>query len=452
MTQWQEQGLLRPAFMRAVKRRSSQDVFVSPLSLRVLALASSMVVGAVPCALSLSGCSGDASPASENVLSGDPAGEDSSAPGDRDDAPSPGSPPPGSQQDAAAPAPPCDATQTAAIQASFDKAAPDDIDAEAVVKDASCGVRYFTRGPSKFPETSLHLIASNSKTHLASLILLLIEDGKLHFDDPVSTWIDKVPGGNAITIRHLLNHTSGLYNYSNSTFYQLAAATKKKYTPQELVDLAFGQKVSFSPGESGKWEYSNTNYVLLGMIVEKITGKPVEQVLRERILFPAGLTATFFYGKETVEGDIAPGKSFLGTNGATFMDPSAFWCAGSYVSTLTDLANWAELRGSGAFHTDASNAALMDTVPTVDPGLRYGAGIMVYDASATHGGGPAIGHGGDLVGYHSYGFYFPDKKTTVVVMVDSDKGKDGNFLTGSTYRSQVFFSVIDPLFGYVPTE
>lgn len=342
--------------------------------------------------------------------------------------------------------PPCDAAQTAAIQARFDADAPNDVDALALVKDPSCGTRFFTRGPSKYPVDSLHLLASNTKTYVASLILLLAEDKLFSLDDSISKWIDKVPGGDAIHVRHLLDHSSGIYNYSNDNVVNAVSALGKKWTPQQLVDIGFGKKVGFAPGAG--WDYSNTNYVLLGMIAEKATGKPVEQLLRERILTPIGSTATFFYGKETIPGEIAVGRTFLGGNGATFMDPSLFWCSGSFVGTIQDLATWVELRGSGRFHGAASNGEMLKLIPTSSEHLKYGAGLMVYDASSTHGGGDSYGHGGDLVGYHSYGLYFPDSESTVVVMVDSDKGPKGSFPLAATYREQLYFAVIDPLFGY----
>lgn len=342
--------------------------------------------------------------------------------------------------------PPCDSKQTAAIQARLDADAPAGIDAVALIKDPSCGVRFFSRGPSKIPRDALHLLASNTKTYLASLILLLAEDGVLTLDEPISRWIGNVPGGDAIVVRHLLNHTSGIYNYSDSVLFRAQSTFGKKYSPQELVDLAFGQKTYFAAGAG--WAYSNTNYTLLGMIAEKAAGQPVEKLLRDRILTKVGAEHTFFYGKEQVNGQIAPGRTFLGgTNGATFNDPSTFWCSGSYVGTPDDLLAFVELRSSGKLHSSQSNAEMLKTVKVSDT-LEYGAGMMVYQPSVTHGGGKAYGHGGDLVGYHSYGLYFPERNATVVLIVDSDAGPSGSFPFSATYREPLWFSLIDPLFGY----
>jgi D-alanyl-D-alanine carboxypeptidase len=346
--------------------------------------------------------------------------------------------------------PPCDAAQTAAIQAAFaDEAIPATVGAVAVVKDPACGSRYFTRGASTdVPETALHLIGSSTKTYIASLVLLLVEEGKVALTDPVAKWIPDVPGGDAVEVGHLLNHTSGIYNYTSDTFFLLAAALQQKYEPRDLLDIAFGKPPSFAPGAPGKWEYSNTNYVILGMIIEAVTGAEVAEVLRERILTPIGAEATFFNGSEPLEGEIAYGQSFLGTNGATFLDPSATWCAGNIVATLGDLVDWAERRGSGSFHSPAMQAEMMTGAPT---GLDFSYGsalVMVEPASAAlNGNGPAFGHGGDTPGYHSMALYFPEKKATIAVVVHSDAAPTSTSSSGGTYLGALYLTVVNPYFG-----
>jgi D-alanyl-D-alanine carboxypeptidase len=347
--------------------------------------------------------------------------------------------------------PPCDAAQTMAIQASFaDEAIPNDVGAVAVVKDASCGSRYFTRGASTdVPETALHLIGSVTKTYIASLILLLVEDGRLSLTDPVTRWIADVPGGDAVKVEHLLHHTSGIYNYTSDSSFIVDSLSHRKYEPRELLDVAFGHEPSFSPGEAGKWEYSNTNYVVLGMIIESVTGEDVAQVLRERILTPIGAGATFFHGSEPLNGDVAYGESFLGTNGATFLDPSASWCAGNLVATIGDLVDWTEARGSGSFHSAAMQAEMSKGVPTGQD-FTYGAALVMVDETMLNGNGPAIGHGGDTVGYHSLAYYFAEKKATIAVIVHSDKGPTSSFPFGATYLGDLYMTVVNSYFGTNP--
>jgi D-alanyl-D-alanine carboxypeptidase len=352
---------------------------------------------------------------------------------------------------AAAPPPPaCDAAQTTAIQASFsDEAIPSDVGAVALIKDA-CGLRYFTRGASQdVPETALHLVGSNTKTYIASLVLLLVGDGTLSLSDSVTQWVPDVPGGDAVKIEHLLHHTSGIYNYTSDPTYLADTLTHRTYTPRQLLDIAFSKPPSFAPGEAGKWEYSNTNYVILGVIIERVTGRDVAQVLRERILTPIDAQATFFKGSEPVVGDVAYGESFLGTNGADFLDPSATWCAGNMVASIDDVVDWAERRGNGSFHSPAMQAELLKGVPT-GQGFTYGAALVILDQSGLNGNGPAIGHGGDTVGYHTLVYYFPEKKVTIALIVDSDKGPGASFPLGPSYLGDLYMTLVNPYFGTTP--
>jgi D-alanyl-D-alanine carboxypeptidase len=349
----------------------------------------------------------------------------------------------------------CDAAQTAAIQASFeDEAVPGEVGAVAMVKDAACGTRYFTRGASRdVPETALHLIGSATKTYVASLVLLLAEDGVLSLSDPVSTWIPDVPGGDAVRVQHLLNHTSGIFNYTSDATFVAEQLSRRAYTPRELVDIAFARPLSFAPGADDRWEYSNTNYVLLGMIVERVTGRAIAEVLRERILEPIGARSTFFAGGEPVVGEIAYGESFLGTNGADFLHPSASWAAGNMVASIGDLVDWTERRGNGSFHSAATQAVLTNGVPTPPspetPWRReftYGAALVMLDESGLGGNGPAMGHGGDTVGYHTLAYYFPDAQATIALVVDSDKGPTTGYPFGPTYLAALYDALIHPYF------
>lgn len=348
--------------------------------------------------------------------------------------------------DGGSPPPACDAAQTAAIQAAFaDEAIPSDVGAVALVRDA-CGSRYFTRGAARdLPRTALHLVGSNTKTYIASLILLLVDDGALALSDPVTTWIPDVPGGDTLTIDHLLHHTSGIFDYTSDPAFLADALRHRVFTPRDLLDVAFSHPAAFAPGEPGRWSYSNTNYVILGMIIEAVTGEDVAQVLRRRILTPIGAKATFFNGPEPLVGDVAYGRTFLGTNGVDFMDPSATWCAGNVVATIDDVVDWAEKRGSGAFHSRAAQATLLQGVPT-GQGFTYGAALVMVDAAGLNGHGPAIGHGGDSPGYHLLAYYFPQQRVTIAMIVDSDQGPTGGFPLGETYLGDLYLAVVNPYF------
>lgn len=399
----------------------------------------------LPLILVLGGCgsqgtsaddlNGDRSPDRTNDGSGDDTdtdGDGSSKPGTSD---------PSSRDDGGAPLPPCDEAKMSAVQASIDAVIPDTIDAVAFVKEA-CGERYFTHGPSKYPITTPHRIASNTKMYVASLILLLAEDGLLTLDDPIAKWAnepEKVPGGNAVTIRQALHHTSGLYNYVESSQFQSQAASGKKFTPEELVGFGFSGGLYFQPGTG--FHYSNTNYIILGLIAERAGKLPLEQLLRKRILEPIGAKSSYLDGKET-GATVAAGKSASGGPSSPW-DPSTAWAAGAEVATVEDLGRWTEVRGNKTFHSKAGNDALFDIVTIGSADVRYGAGMFVLGPNITHGGGVGVGHAGDFPGYHSWALYFADKKTTIAVVVDSDASPPN---AGGTYSEKLRDAVLEPLF------
>lgn len=328
------------------------------------------------------------------------------------------------------PAPPCDPAQTAAMQANIETATDENINGVAFVKDPSCGERYFTRGPAKYPVTTAHPIASNTKMYTASLILLLADDGLLSLNDPISKWIDKVPGGNAITVRHALNHSSGIAEYATLTNLDFLArmATNAPFTPQELINYAFGQKVTFAPGAG--FSYSNTNYIILGVIAEKVGGRPLEEQFRKRILEPIGAKSTWLRGKEELPITLAESPDALG-------HPSTFWAAGAIAATADDLGHWVEARHNGSFHSAAAQKEL-DTTIEVDSNTRYGAGTILITGGALGGKFPAYGHTGALPGYHSIAVYYPEEKTTVVVIADASPN--------TTHRDKILAGLLKPLF------
>lgn len=307
--------------------------------------------------------------------------------------------------------------EDSALQAGLDKAHAKDTDAVLAVKTPSCGARTLTSGPSKIDAAKLHRIGSVTKTYVAAVVLGLAHDGALSLDDKLSKWVTDVPNGDGITVRQLLNHTSGLFNYTNDTSFQKTGMTRK-WTPRELVDVAVKNPPYFEPGSG--WTYSNTNFVLLGMIAEKAGNAKIGALVRTRVLAKAGLTATFFDGEEPVQGAMAPAQDSRGGDATVVADPSWAWAAGAIVATPNDVVTWIEKLGSGTFHDPATQQALLVPVKTDSRNIDYGLGVMLFGRAVTAGGGPGIGHGGDIPGYHTQAFYFPEKQTTIVSIVDSD--------------------------------
>lgn len=381
----------------------------------------------------LAGCAADSGLSAED----EPSGAEERAPSGETAPANDG----GVDQNAPAPVVPCDETKSAAIKAALD-ASHDVTKSDAVlsIKTPSCGIRFYSSGPSKVKESTLHRIASNTKTYVASLILELSGDGLLALTDPVSKWFSGVPGGDAIRIENLLWHTSGLAPYEESLLFQAAAAADKKWKPTELIGFSLKARTHFAAGTS--WEYVNVNYTMLGVIAESVTSKPLATLLRERIFQKIGVNSTFSDGAEPLVGELAIGRDKLGADSTHAIDSSTFWAAGHLVSTPGDLVVWTEKRHSGQFHAAPLNEAfekVIDWKPE-RAGWKYGPGTIQLEASVTSGGGIGRGHGGDYPGYHSMAFYFADKQSTVVMIHDHD------YLTGEEMR-RPFFSALKALFG-----
>ncbi|HZO14661.1 MAG TPA: serine hydrolase domain-containing protein, partial [Polyangiaceae bacterium] len=261
-------------------------------------------------------------------------------------------------------------------------------------------------------------VGSVTKTYVAAATLLLVADGAVDLDGTLETWVPGVPNGTTITIRHLLNHTSGVYNYTDITFLQEALADPSRvWTPQELVDIAVQHGADFEPGTD--WSYSNTNYILLGMIVEQASGQTVSELMRERLLVAEGLDATFLDGEETLAGDLATGYSQSGNDVTHALNPSAAWAAGSMVATPEDVASWAAALYRGQVLAAPEMEAMLTMVPTGLDGVEYGLGVFGYGPQVL-AGHEGIGHGGDIPGFHSIVLYLTDYDAVIVSIVNND--------------------------------
>jgi D-alanyl-D-alanine carboxypeptidase len=310
------------------------------------------------------------------------------------------------------------AAETARLQAGLDKARDPNTDAVLALQNPGCGLRVLTSGPSKQSGKELHRIGSVTKSYVAAVVVTLAHEGALGLDDAVTKWVANVPNGDAITVRQLLNHTSGLFNYTEDKPFRSHAVTKDHlWAPRDLLDVSFAHPPDFAPGQG--WHYSNTNYVMLGLVAEA-AGKPkIGALVRTRVLAPIGATATFFDGEEPLPGALALGVDALGRD-MRVVGPSWAWAAGAMVATPADVVLWIDKLGSGAFHDAGSQKEVFTTVATDEKAMRYGLGLMVLDAMATGGAGTGYGHAGDTPGYHTQAFYFPKSKTTIVSIVDSD--------------------------------
>ena len=267
-------------------------------------------------------------------------------------------------------------------------------------------------------------IGSETKTFTVTGVLQLADQGKLGLDDPIAKFVDGVPEGDKITLRQLAQMQSGLFNYSESPEFQQAmlADPRRPFTPQELLNFAFAQPNAFPPGEG--FEYCNTNTVLLGVVVEKVSGQPLHDYVRDHILTPLGMSHTSFPTTNAFPEPHAQGYTVQTADGkeanATDWNPSWGWAAGAMISTLDDMHIWAPALATGKLLTPQTQEQRLQTVgaPGLPPQDGYGLGIFSL--------GGWIGHNGSLPGYQTVAVYLPEKKqTTMVILINTDIESQG---------------------------
>lgn len=255
-------------------------------------------------------------------------------------------------------------------------------------------------------------VGSITKTFVATVLLQLEAEGRLSLDDSVEKWLPGLVRGNGydggrITLRQLLNHTSGIFNYTADEEFGRAYFLKDGFfehrydrrTPRELVALALTHKPDFEPGTS--WNYSNTNYVLAGMVIEKVTGRPYGEAISRRVIKPLRLTATSVPGDSVrVPGPSSRAYSKLAetadgpTYDVTAMNPSIAWSAGEMISDSDDLNRFYSALLRGRLLPREQLAEMTRTVP-VGGSTGYGLGLTRTELSC---GVTVWGHGGGIHG------------------------------------------------------
>jgi D-alanyl-D-alanine carboxypeptidase len=269
-------------------------------------------------------------------------------------------------------------------------------------------------------------VGSVTKTFVATIVLQLESEGVLGLDDPIERWLPGlVPNGGAITLRHLLSHTSGIYNYTDDPrlLQQMRRNRLTVWAPEALVRLATSHPPLFAPG--GGWSYSNTGFILLGLVVEKATGTPLEAQLRRRIFDPLGLMRTSLPAAPTLpapfsHGYVLEGNGLVATpNGrpadVTVWSPSWAWAAGGVVSTVGDLARfYASLLGGALL--PPRQLAEMKTIVLIQGGPDgYGLGLQRLTLRC----GTVWGHAGSVPGFSTLAASSEDGSHQAVVMVNA---------------------------------
>ncbi|RSN05152.1 alkaline D-peptidase [Nonomuraea sp. WAC 01424] len=291
----------------------------------------------------------------------------------------------------------------------------------------SAGVRDIERGGRPSPNGYFR-IGSVTKTFVATVVLQLVDEGKLKLDDPIDRHLPGlVPDGGQVTVRRLLNHTSHLYDYMSEPGYSTnrwrGEARFRSYQPRELLKVAFAKKLP----DDGAWHYSNTNYVVLGLLVEKLTGHTYGAEVRSRILRPLGLRHT------VVPGDRAglPSPHAKGYEAmpelvdATRMNPSLDWAAGEMISTAGDLERFMSALLGGRLTSAESLKAMRTTVET-GAGFGYGLGLQAYALPC----GTVWGHSGELIGYLTFAFRSDSGKSLTLSLNPSTRNPSTQEIMG----------------------
>jgi D-alanyl-D-alanine carboxypeptidase len=337
----------------------------------------------------------------------------------------------------------------AALQTSVEEAAREMLVPGAVVllrtPQGELTITYGTTALGRLspPRDDTHFrIASNTKTMTAAVIVQLAQEGKLSPDDPVSKYVPGVPNGDDITIAELLDMRSGLYNYTNAP--EISASVDRDptrvWTPEELLAIAFARPPNFPPGQA--FEYCNTNYALLGLIVERVEGKPLSRSMQDRLFGPLGLRNTalpartvntipepyshgYLYGSSSValvgtppytqELKAAARAGTLLPTDYTDVNHSVAAAAGGVISTARDLAAWIEALVGGRVLDAAFQRRWLDSLRPEDPGKPDGAQYGYGISQLRWGPNSMYFHGGETPGFNSFMGHDLANQTTLVV-------------------------------------
>jgi CubicO group peptidase (beta-lactamase class C family) len=279
------------------------------------------------------------------------------------------------------------------------------------------------------PDT-VYQLASVTKQFTATAIMILVEEGKISLEDKITKFLPDLPAAwSEVTVRQLLTHTSGIKSYTS--LRDFTRTLRKDYTHAEIIKLVSELPPDFPPGE--RWRYNNTGYFLLGMIIERVSGKPYGEFLSDRIFKPLQMTSTRVNDLTEVIPNRAAGYAWRGNRlrQGEYTSPTQPYAAGALVSTVVDLAKW-----DAALYTEKlvkqatlrrmwMPARLNDGKPT---GYGFGWGVEDYR------GHRLIGHGGGIPGFSTQISRFVDDRVTVVVLCNLEGGSSDALAKGVAAR------------------
>jgi D-alanyl-D-alanine carboxypeptidase len=280
---------------------------------------------------------------------------------------------------------------------------------------------------------TMYGIGSNTKQFTAAAILLLRDAGELDVDAPVSRYLPSIPHGGEVTVRNLLTHTGGYAEFTELPDIDRLAA--RPATNEEILDTVVSRPLGFKPGT--KWQYSNTGYVMLAAIVERLSGMRYEEFLRTRIFQPLGMTRTQYEDESLVETDRATGytRFAMGVQEhESHLDYTWLSGAGAIESTLADLERWNNAIDRGTLLSAASREMMHTSFKLADGSdTRYGFGLFLQ---ALPGGKHVVLHGGDTTGFGTQDARFVEDGIDVIVLTNQEPAAY-NAIMNAVYRAVV---------------
>ncbi|AOW95136.1 serine hydrolase [Rhodococcus sp. WMMA185] len=283
-------------------------------------------------------------------------------------------------------------------------------------------------------------IGSVTKTFTVTGVLQLVDEGLVSLDDPISMYVEGVPSGDEITLRQLARMQSGLANYTEIDEFQQAvlANLEANFTPQQLLDYAFARPATFPPGQG--LEYSNTNTILLGLVVEKVSGMSLPEYLSQKITQPMNMEHTSLPVTNAFPGPHPTGYTTQTADGeeavSTDWNPSWGGAAGAMISTLDDLRIWAPALATGALLQPETQAQRLETVAVQGAPSEISYGLGIFDV------GGWLGHNGSIPGYQTVSVYLPERETTLVIMINTDIPYEGS--SPSALLAEAITEIISP--------
>jgi D-alanyl-D-alanine carboxypeptidase len=281
-------------------------------------------------------------------------------------------------------------------------------------------------------------IATNTKTVTPTAVLRQVERGRLSLSDKLSKWVKGIPNGRRITVRQLLAMRSGIYDFTSDPEFSrdFDANPLMRFEPRDVLRIIRRHKPLFAPG--ARTQYADSNYVLLGIILEKVTGRPVERLIQRDVVGPAKLRETSFPTRAALPRPFAHGY-YAGDDGDgeirdyTAVNPKVAWTAGGMVSTLDDLRRWGRVLARGTLLSKAMQRQRLrlGSIPNNGPPVGYGLGILRF--------GDWLGHDGAIFGFSTATFYERSTGAQIVAVANLSS----NF---STPTLEIFATIAQHLY------